>query len=310
MLGQLLLLIIGFVLLVKGADYFVDGAGSVAAYLKVPTIIVGLTIVAFGTSAPEAAISMTAAFSGSNDLAVSNVIGSNIFNLLVVLGATTFITSIPVAKSVARKEFPFLILVSFLIVVMIGLDFKISQMEGFILLLLTILYVTWLIKDSIDNRAKIEVVQPTISLLMCIVFIVVGITGIIVGGNLVVDSAQSIAISFGLSEKLVGLTIVSVGTSLPELVTSLVAAKKGEVDILIGNIVGSSILNIIFILGLSSSIKAISVDVVMILDLVIMLTATLWCFLVARTKFKITKKDGILFLSVFILYMIYVIIRN
>lgn len=310
MLGQVGLLIIGFILLVKGADFFVDGAGAVASYMKVPTIIVGLTIVAFGTSAPEAAISMTAALSGSNEIAISNVIGSNIFNLLVVLGATTFVTVVPVAKSVIRKEFPFLILITLLLVGMIIFDFEISRLEGIILLILTIFYVGWLIKDSLDNRTKTEIAKPKISLMMCVIFIVIGVTGIILGGNLVVDSAQSIALSLGLSEKLVGLTIVSVGTSLPELVTSLVAAKKGNVDIMVGNVVGSSVLNIIFILGISSSISAIPINPVLIVDLLVMLFVTLLCFVVAKFKANITKKEGTLLLILFILYMSYVIIRN
>lgn len=310
MLIQILFLLIGFLLLIKGADFFVDGAGSVASYMKVPTIIIGLTIVAFGTSAPEAAVSITAALSGSNAIAVSNVIGSNIFNLLAVLGITAMLTTIPVPKSIMRKEFPFLILISFLMVGMIIFDFKISRIEGAILLILIVTYVVWLIKNSLDNRAKIEVVKPNITLPMCIVFICGGLFGIVMGGSLVVNSAKFIALSFGLSEKLVGLTIVSIGTSLPELVTSVVAAKKGSVDIAAGNVVGSNVFNILFILGASATITPIPVEAVMTFDLIVMLGATILCFVLAKIKLKLGKKEGAILLLLFFMYMIYIVIRN
>ena len=310
MLIQIVLLLIGFLLLIKGADFFVDGAGSVASYMKVPTIIIGLTIVAFGTSAPEAAVSITAALSGSNAIAVSNVIGSNIFNLLAVLGITAMLTTIPVPRSIMRKEFPFLILISVLMVAMIVFDLHISRIEGIILLVLIVAYVLWLIKDSLDNRAKVEVVKPNITLPVCIIFIAGGLFGIVMGGNLVVNSAKFIALSFGLSEKLVGLTIVSIGTSLPELVTSVVAAKKGNVDIAIGNVVGSNVFNILFILGASATITSIPVEAVMIFDLYVMLGATILCFALAKVRTKLGKKEGALLLLLFLSYMIYIIIRN
>ncbi|MEF9892775.1 MAG: calcium/sodium antiporter [Anaerorhabdus sp.] len=304
------LLLVGFLALIKGADYFVDGAASIASLLKIPSVVVGLTIVAFGTSAPEAAVSITAALNHSNAIAISNVIGSNIFNLIVVLGMTAIITIVPVPRSIMRKEFPFLIAVSFLMALFIFTGNSLTRLEGIIFLILIIAYVVWLIKDSLSKRASIEVEKPMFSLPMSLVLIVIGIFGIIFGGDLVVNNAKAIALTLGLSEKLVGLTIVSIGTSLPELVTSLVAAKKGNVDIAVGNVVGSNIFNILFILGLSATITPIPVEFALMFDLVIMLIATLLCFFVAKRNGKLDKKEGIIFLLLFISYLTYIIIRN
>ncbi len=304
------LLLVGFLALIKGADYFVDGAASIASLLKIPSVVVGLTIVAFGTSAPEAAVSITAALNHSNAIAISNVIGSNIFNLIVVLGMTAIITLVPVPRSIMRKEFPFLIAVSFLMALFIFTGNSLTRLEGIIFLILIIAYVVWLIKDSLSKRASIEVEKPMFSLPMSLVLIVIGIFGIIFGGDLVVNNAKAIALTLGLSEKLVGLTIVSIGTSLPELVTSLVAAKKGNVDIAVGNVVGSNIFNILFILGLSATITPIPVEFALMFDLVIMSIATLLCFFVAKRNGKLGKKEGIIFLLLFISYLTYIIIRN
>lgn len=304
------LLLVGFLALIKGADYFVDGAASIASLLKIPSVVVGLTIVAFGTSAPEAAVSITAALNHSNAIAISNVIGSNIFNLIVVLGMTAIITIVPVPRSIMRKEFPFLIAVSFLMALFIFTGNSLTRLEGIIFLILIIAYVVWLIKDSLSKRASIEVEKPMFSLPMSFVLIVIGIFGIIFGGDLVVNNAKAIALTLGLSEKLVGLTIVSIGTSLPELVTSLVAAKKGNVDIAVGNVVGSNIFNILFILGLSTTITPIPVEFALMFDLVVMLIATLLCFFVAKRNGKLGKKEGIIFLLLFISYLTYIIIRN
>lgn len=310
MLIQILLLLVGFLALIKGADFFVDGAASIASLLKIPTIVVGLTIVAFGTSAPEAAVSLTAALNHSNAIAISNVIGSNIFNLLAVLGITAIITKVPVPHSIVRKEFPFLLIISGLMVLFVVTGFSLNRIEGIIFLGLIIFYVVWLITDALNNRAKIEVAKPAFNFPISLLLIIGGIAGIIIGGDLVVNSAKSIALSVGLSEKLVGLTIVSIGTSLPELVTSVVAAKKGNVDIAIGNVVGSNIFNILFILGLSATITPIPVEMALITDLVVMLFATGLCFFVAKLNFRLNKKDGYIFLAVFITYMAYIIVRN
>ncbi len=304
------LLLVGFLALIKGADYFVDGAASIASLLKIPSVVVGLTIVAFGTSAPEAAVSITAALNHSNAIAVSNVIGSNIFNLVVVLGMTAVITLIPVPRSILRKEFPFLIAVSFLMAVFILTGNSLTRPEGIIFLILIIGYVAWLVKDSLSKRASIEVEKPAFNLPMSLVLIVIGIFGIIFGGDLVVNNAKAIALTLGLSEKLVGLTIVSIGTSLPELVTSLVAARKGNVDIAVGNVVGSNIFNILFILGLSATITPIPVEFALMFDLVVMLAATLLCFFVAKRNEKLGKKEGIIFILLFLVYLAYIIVRN
>lgn len=310
MIINICLLLVGFLALIKGADFFVDGAASVASLLKIPTIVVGLTIVAFGTSAPEAAVSITAALNNSNAIAISNVIGSNIFNLLAVLGVTALLAKVPVPHSIIRKEFPFLLIISLLFVGFSLTGFKIGRFEGIIFLALIIFYVVWLINNAIENRAKIEVAKPAFNLPMSLLLIVVGIVGIIIGGDLVVNNAKEIALSLGLSEKLVGLTIVSIGTSLPELVTSIVAARKGNVDIAIGNVVGSNIFNILFILGLSATITPIPVEMALIVDLVVMVFATGLCYFVAKQNYRLDKKDGYLFLAVFITYMAYIIIRN
>ncbi len=304
------LLILGFGLLIKGADFFVDGASAVASLLKVPAVVIGLTIVAFGTSAPEAAVSITAALSGSNAIAVSNVIGSNIFNLLAVLGFTAMLKNIPVTRSIMKKEFPFLIGVSALMLAVIFMDGTLSRMDGIIFLVGIVCYVAWLVMDALKARSSIEVEKPEYSLAVSLILIAVGIAGIIFGGDLVVDSAQEIALALGMSEKLVGLTIVSIGTSLPELVTSLMAAKKGEVDIAVGNVVGSNIFNILFILGASAAITPIPVESALGFDMIVMMAATLLCFVLAKLDHKLDKKEALMMLVSFAVYMAYIVVRN
>lgn len=261
-----ILLLVGFVFLIKGADGFVSGASSIAKKFNIPPLIIGLTIVAFGTSAPEAAVSVTAALKGQNDMAIANVVGSNIFNFLVVIGITSMIKPIKVQKSTIIKEFPFVILASFVFSV-ISHDTRfqdasqnmLSKADGYILLSLFAIFMYYLIEmafTSKDNEQQEEIEE--IPLNKSIIYSILGIIGIIIGGQLVVDSASNIALAWGMSENLVGLTIVSVGTSLPELVTSIVAARKGESDIAIGNAVGSNIFNLLFVLGLSSAIHSIA----------------------------------------------------
>ena len=304
------LLVLGFGLLIKGADFFVDGASTVASFLKIPSVVVGLTIVAFGTSAPEAAVSVTAALNGSNAIAVSNVIGSNIFNLLAVLGCTSMISRVPVPHSITKKEFPFLILISGLMLGLILMDYQLSRVDGLIFLAGIIFYVSWLVKDALKARDNMEVEEPKFTFPVSLGLIAIGILGIVFGGDLVVDSAQKIALALGMSEKLVGLTIVSVGTSLPELVTSLIAAKKGEVDIAVGNVVGSNVFNILFILGSSATITPIAVEAALSFDLVVMMAATLLCFALAKFSKDLDKKDALIMLASFIAYMIYIVVRN
>jgi len=307
---NVLLLIIGFVILIKSADFFVDGASSIAGIFKVPAVVVGLTIVAFGTSAPEAAVSTTAALSGSNAIAVSNIIGSNIFNLLLVLGATALLAIVPVPRSIADREFPFLLVISILMLIFIYTGFGISRIEGIIFLFLLAAYVINLIMHALKNRLVEEKEEIKFSLPISIVLVIGGITGVIIGGDLVVNNASDLALALGWSEKLVGLTIVSLGTSLPELVTSLQAARKNQVEIAIGNVVGSNVFNILFILGLSTTISPISVEPALMIDLIFMVFATLLTYGLCRFKEDLSKKDGLLLILFLLVYMVYIFIRN
>ncbi len=307
---QVVLLLVGFVFLIKGSDFFVDGASSIASILKVPTIIVGLTIVAFGTSAPEAAVSITSSLTGSNAMAVSNVIGSNLFNLLMVIGIAALLGDLLMEKSVLNKDLPFLVLISILLFVFIFLGGDISSIEGIILLVILIGYVAYLIRGAFKSGVTNYVDKPKLSLPKSIIFIIVGLAGIILGGGLVVNSASDIAIALGMSETLVGLTIVAIGTSLPELVTSITALKKGENQLVIGNVIGSNIFNILFVLGASSAISAIPISPNMLIDTLIMVAVTILCFIFGKTQDKYDKKEGIVLIALFIAYMIFAILRN
>lgn len=323
-----LLLIIGFFLLIKGADLFVDGSSSVAKLLKVPSIIIGLTVVAFGTSMPEASVSITAALQGRNDLAVSNVIGSNIFNLLVVLGASALVHPITVKWSVLKKEFPFSILITaLLILLMTRMDFsqvlgsgdrnvyEVSRLAGIILFVLFIGYVISAVMDALKHRKHLEETGETeeayeaLSPTKSAVFIVIGIAGIVFGGNMVVSSASDIAYSFGWSETFVGLTIVALGTSLPELVTSMLAAKKGENDLALGNVVGSNIFNILLILGASASISPIAVNAFAVQDAIILLAASAIVYLCAVSKKSLSKLEGVMFLLFYAAFFVFILRR-
>ena len=319
-----ILLIIGFVLLIKGADFFVDGSSSVAKILKVPTIIIGLTVVAFGTSMPELSVSVTAALRGSNDLAVSNVLGSNIFNLLVVLGCCALVKPVAAKWSLLKKEFPFSILIT-IILLLVDSDFSIMKIldgnQGFVLgrwagllfLILFVLYIYATVKSALRSRAEAKDIEEeeykTMSPLKSGIYIVIGLIGIVWGGNLVVDSASNIALTFGWSQTFIGLTIVALGTSLPELVTSVVAARKGENDLAVGNVVGSNIFNILLILGVSSFITPITLDVTAVYDTIILIIASIVVYVSAISKREIQRKEGILFLVCYFAFFLYVFIR-
>ena len=307
---QVVLLILGFVFLIKGSDFFVDGASSIASLLKIPTIIVGLTIVAFGTSAPEAAVSITSSLTGSNALAVSNVIGSNLFNMLMVIGIAALLSDLLMEKSVLEKDLPFLVGITVLWAVFIIIGWDITNIEGIILLIILITYIAYLVRDAKKSSEATEVEEPKFTLPKSIIFILVGLAGIIIGGDLVVDSASAIAIALGMSETLVGLTIVAIGTSLPELVTSITALKKGENQLVIGNVIGSNIFNILFVLGASSAISAIPLDSSLIIDVLFMLGVTILCFIFGKTQEKYDKKEGIILVTLFIAYMAFAILRN
>lgn len=311
-----ILLIAGFILLVKGADYFVDGSSAIAEYFKIPPIIIGLTVVAMGTSAPEAAVSITAAVSGQNGIAVGNVTGSNIFNLLIVLGFCSIIKSCPVHKETLRDEFPLSIVSAVLFIVFAMVSFGsepslyFSRIEGIVLLTIFVLFIMNMIRKALKNPASCATeTTKSISLPKGIALSVVGLAGIVLGGDLVVDSASAIAVSFGINQTLIGLTVVAFGTSLPELVTSMAAAMKGETDIAVGNVIGSNIFNILLVLGLSVTIHPVSVEMVSIFDAAAVILASVLVIIPCISKKQITRGWGILFVIAYIMYMAYVIMR-
>ena len=307
---QVILLLVGFVFLIKGSDFFVDGASSIASLLKIPTIIVGLTIVALGTSAPEAAVSITSSLTGNNAMAVSNVIGSNLFNMLMIIGVSALLGDLLMEKNVLKQDLPFLVGITLLFAAFIVIGWDITNIEGIVLLLILVVYIGYLVYSTRKTGGMSYVEKPKLTLPKSILFMIIGLAGIVLGGDLVVDSASAIAIALGMSETLVGLTIVAVGTSLPELVTSLTALKKGENQLVIGNVIGSNIFNILFVLGASSAISAIPLDSSMLIDVVFMIFVTILCFIFGKTQEKYDKKEGIVLVGLFIAYMIFAILRN
>ncbi|RAP51835.1 MAG: sodium:proton exchanger [Methanosphaera sp. rholeuAM270] len=306
----IILLLVGFVFLIKGADFFVEGASDLATKFSIPSMIIGLTIVAFGTSAPEAAVSVSSALSGSNAIAVSNVVGSNIFNLLAVIGITAVLYKINITRESLTTDFPILLVSSVLLLIFIFTGSVIDRFEGIFLLILIILYIAYLIFKSKKESTNMPVGTIHLTTPKILLYIVAGIIGIILGGNMVVNSAKDIALSIGMSETLVGLTIVSIGTSLPELITSVTAAYNKKTDIAIGNAIGSSIFNILFILGLTTTINPIVTTNIMFIDTAIMTVIIAITFVLAYDKYDFNKKDGIILLALFIIYMIYIILRN
>lgn len=307
---QVVLLLVGFVFLIKGSDFFVDGASSIASILKIPTVIVGLTIVAFGTSAPEAAVSITSSLTGSNGMAVGNVIGSNLFNMLMIIGIAALLSNLVMEKDVLNRDLPFLVGITILFAAFIFIGGDISNIEGIILVLILIGYIIYLIYNERKTGSMSYVEKPKLTLPKSILFILVGLAGIILGGDFVVDSASAIAIALGMSETLVGLTIVAIGTSLPELVTSITALKKGENQLVIGNVIGSNIFNILFVLGASSAISRIPVSSSILVDVIFMTLATILCFIFGKTQDKYDKKEGVVLIILFIGYMAFAILRN
>lgn len=301
------LLIVGFILLIKGADFFVDGASSTAKLLKVPSVIIGLTIVAMGTSAPEAAVSISAGLSGSSDIALSNVIGSNIFNLLIVVGVSAIICPMKTEKVILRRDIWWSLGAAVATLIMMT-DMKISGAEGILLLGGMAAYIAVLVFDARKKRDEGDEVKA-MSPLKSIIYIVGGLAAIIIGGDLVVDSACDIAAAFGMSEALIGLTIVAAGTSLPELVTSIVAAKKGDSGLALGNVVGSNIFNILFILGSASALTTINVAPELFIDTAILIAVTLLMYFLCRTKEKTSRGEGTLCVLVYAAYMAYIILR-
>ena len=321
----ILLLAVGFAFLVKGADFFVEGSSSIAKKLKVPPIIIGLTIVAMGTSLPETAVSVTASLVQNNELAVSNVVGSNIFNLMFVIGVCSILTPIMVQKATVVRDIPLSLgCALFLLVLGIsGLGDKtgmtLGHADGVIFLIVFAGYIFTMVRSAMKARAagqKVEIEgveecdnMKELSYGKSILFLIVGAAAIAFGGDLTVDTASRIAIELGMSQTLVGLTIVSIGTSLPELVTSVVAARKNELDMAVGNAVGSNIFNILMVLGISSAISPVALIRENIIDIVLLMVFSVMVWIFAGTRKKIERKEGIIMVVVYLVYCAYIIAR-
>lgn len=316
-----ILLVLGLVFLIKGADFFVDGSSSIAKKLKVPPMLIGLTIVAFGTSAPEAAVSVNAALKGSNEIAIGNVVGSNIFNTLLVVGLASAIKPINIKIKTILKEFPFMLLAT-IVLYILSCDVrlqdnsmnKLTQGDGLILLSVFAVFLYYLVEMAVLSKES-EIEEPSDEIneqpiTKSIILGVVGVAGIIIGADYVVKSSATIALKLGMSETLVGLTIVSIGTSLPELVTSVVAAFKGESDIAIGNAIGSNLFNVLLILGLSSFINPIVVEEKIFTDILFLLIATFVVFIMSATKKRVSRVEGSFLSIAYIVYLVFIIVRN
>lgn len=303
MIISLVLLVVGFVLLVKGADWFVDGAASIAARLGIPQLIIGLTIVAMGTSAPEAAVSITASTQGCADITIGNILGSNILNVLIILGLAATLTCIHVAKSTVFREIPFMIFVSVLLLVL-GLDGTITLVDGVILWACFLFYLGYLFrmaKNGSDDGEE-ESINTQRSLWKSVLWTAFGMALIVLGSDIAVDAATSIARIMGMSERLIGLTIVALGTSLPELCTSVTAAKKGNADIAIGNIVGSNVFNILFVVGTSALVTPIPFAAAFRPDALIAIGASLLLFVCCLHHYRLSRKSGIAMLASYATY--------
>ena len=312
---SVVLLIVGMFFLIKGADWFVEGASAIAKRLGIPSLVIGLTLVSFGTSMPEFSVSFQSSLAGMNDMGFGNVIGSNIFNTFVVIGLSAMLVPLVVSKEMKKYDLPiligiYLLLILFAFVISSGV---IEVWESIILFSFTITYTIFLIARSwhdIKNSKDSDEDEKKSKLWLNIVFVIVGLAGIIIGGDLVVDEASFIAGKLGMSELLVGLTIVAVGTSLPELVTSVVAAKKGENDIAIGNAVGSSLFNVVLILGFCSIISPAKVELSSLVDCVVMLASAVMILLFSLKSSKVNKWQGISMLVIYVGYVVYIILRN
>lgn len=314
---QIFLLIIGFVLLIKGADFFVDGASEIARAFHIPSVVIGLTIVSMGTSLPELAVSITSAIKGVEGIAIGNVVGSNIVNLMLVAGITCIIIPVGVEKSLITKDLPFSI-VAALAVLLLSADMyfagasvnTITRADAIVFLLFFAVYMYSVAKSAIDNPSEEkDDSEETKPVWKSILFTILGLLGIIAGGQLTINSAEYIAKAAGMSDRLIGLTIIAFGTSLPELIISIVAAAKGENDIAMGNVVGSNIFNILFILGLATVIRPLQVEAASFLDIGILLlcSAVVWCL--AKPKLKLNRICGVIMVLIYALYTTYIFIK-
>ncbi len=305
-------LIAGFALLIKGADFFVEGSSAAARLLRVPPVIIGLTIVAFGTSAPELSVSLSASLAGNNDIAVGNVIGSNIFNLLVVTGACGVVAPVLVDKKILYGDYIFSVFAAAVMLVLFVRDRNLSRLDGCVLLLIFGYFLFRMVKNTLASRAAgghEEEEEKKISPLKSLIFMIGGLSAIVWGGNLVVDNASLIAASFGLSQTLIGLTVVAFGTSLPELVTSVVASAKGENSLALGNVIGSNIFNILFVLAASAAISPMKVDGLAVFDGIFLILSSCLVWYFARTKMTLTRKEGLIMLGLYAVYTGYIIVR-
>lgn len=315
MVLNIILLIIGFVILIKGADLFVDGASNVALNFKVSKMLIGLTIVSFGTSAPEFAVSVKGLFSGSFDIVLGNVIGSNILNVLLILGVAAVIHPLVVKNNTVKKELPIAMLITTLFAVLLSdnlfdksMSNNFTRGDGIVLILFFLVFIYYLI-NLMRNKVENEKDEKVLSLPKSFLYTFIGLVMIILGSNFVVDSASYLAKAFGVSERIISLTIIALGTSLPELVTSVMATKKGEYDIAIGNVVGSNIFNMGIVIGLPVAILGgISKIAFSYLDLVVMIVTALMLYLFSRNDYKISKREGLSFLILFVVYYSYVIL--
>ncbi len=312
---NIILLIIGFVILIKGADLFVDGASNIALNFKVSKMLIGLTIVAFGTSAPEFAVSVKGLLSGSFDIVLGNVIGSNILNILLILGVAAMIHPLVVKSNTVKKELPITLLITALFAVLLSdnlfdksMSNNFTRGDGIVLILFFLVFIYYLI-NLMRNKVEDSTDEKVLSLPKSFLYTFIGLVMIILGSNFVVDSASYLAKALGVSERIISLTIIALGTSLPELVTSVMATKKGEYDIAIGNVVGSNIFNIGIVIGLPVTILGgISKIAFSYIDLIVMIVTALMLYLFSKNDYKISKREGLSFLILFVVYYSYVIL--
>ena len=317
MIVQILFILLGFVLLIKGADILVNGSSAIAKKLRISEIVIGLTIVSIGTSMPELFVSTTSALQGASDISVGNVIGSNICNLLLILGLSSLIHPVKFHKQTKLIENPMSIILTLIFVLMCNINQDISRIEGIILLIFFIAFLIYTIvigkktKDEAILEISLEEAKK-ISVVKNLVLIILGIAGLKIGGDLVVENAKLVAIALNISEKIIGLTIVAIGTSLPELVTSLTAAIKGESDIAIGNIIGSNIFNLLFIIGVSAVITPITYNISYNFDMIFLFIAMiLMCiFPFIKPKDEMSRSNGLIYTLIYIIYMLVLIFKK
>ena len=304
---QLVLLAVGFVMLVKGADWFVDGAAGIADKFGIPQLVIGLTIVAMGTSAPEAAVSITAALKGNADITIGNIVGSNILNVLIILGITSVIVAVSVQKSTVQYEIPFMLVITVLLAFFGYTSGHITFWEGVILWIAFLIYLSYLFIMAKNNKEEAEEIQKR-PVWMLILFVLGGLVLVVWGSDVTVNAATEIAKAAGLSQRFIGLTIVALGTSLPELVTSVSAARKGKADIAIGNIVGSNIFNILFVVGTTALITPVVFQAGFMIDLMISLAAGILLWLCVFRDRKLGRVGGILMLLSYVAYFVYLVV--